>query len=142
MNPKKNLGILLWLSVCLSGSIVFGLIFTKWFNSMENLDNLDLFESLFVIFVLLVLSLVFSIPLLLYVTIREKLNVHFQSRVLEYNLIYTSYCIALFFIFSCQMVSVIEGLQLMLTYFITGLIALNIYLRKINITTQNRRNGH
>jgi hypothetical protein len=108
---------------------------------MENLDNLDLLESLFVFFVLLVLSLVFSIPLLLYVTIRKKLNVHFRSRVFEYNLIYTFYCLALFFMFSYQMVSFIEGLQLMLTYFITGLIALNIYLRKINITTQNRKNG-
>lgn len=35
------------------------------------------------------------------------------------------------------MVSFVEGIQLMLTYFITGLIALNIYLRKVNTRYNN-----
>lgn len=55
----------------------------------------------------------------------------------EHNLIFNLYCILLYFVFSQLMVSFVEGIQLMLTYFITGLIALNIYLRKVNTRYNN-----
>lgn len=133
----KKIGVILWLSVCLNGSIVYSLIFTEKFNSSKIFTNLTILETLFIIFVLLMLSVIFSFPLLLYINLRKKMRSNFKSMLFEHNLIFNLYCILLYFVFSQLMVSFVEGIQLMLTYFITGLIALNIYLRKVNTRYNN-----
>jgi hypothetical protein len=134
-------GIVQWVTVCLIGSVIYGLIFTSWFNSLENYTNLNVFESLFVIFVLLVVSLVFSLPFLIYMNVREKLKNPGQPRIMEYNISFFIFCLSLFLIFSHQMKSYKEGLELILPYFMTGSVALNVYFGKLKIWPSNDKNG-
>jgi hypothetical protein len=138
MNLKKNLGIILWISVCIIGAVVYGLIFLQHLKSIDNFYNLSVLDSIFVFFIVLVFSLVFSVPFIIYILIRQKLFIHIKSRVLEYNIVFTIYIIGIYFIFSFQMVSFYEGFQLISTFFIVGLIALNIYLRKLKKSTHIR----
>ena len=132
MTKKVNVkfGTILWLSACMFGSIVYGIIFTKWFNLLENFDELNFLEVIFVIFILFIFSNVLSAPYLLYLLIREQKKIQNRLKIKEYNLIFTFYSLILYFIFSKVMVSYFESLQLMATYFVTGIIALNLYIKK------------
>lgn len=125
MSEKKNQKIVLWLGACLAGSIVSGLILVMWLNLL----SLDFMEVAFVILIMFILSLVVSIPLFLYGSIRMLLNVRFQPNILECNVIYTVYFVAIFLLFPFQLAGFFDALQLMSSYFIAGLIALNVYLR-------------
>ena len=132
MTKKVNVkfGTILWLSACMFGSIVYGIIFTKWFNLLENFDELNFLEVIFVIFILFIFSNVLSAPYLLYLLIREQKKIQNRLKIKEYNLIFNFYSLILYFIFSKVMVSYFESLQLMATYFVTGIIALNLYIKK------------
>ena len=132
MTKKVNVkfGTILWLSACMFGSIVYGIIFTRWFNSLENFDELNFLELIFVIFILFIFSNVLSAPYLFYLLIREQMKIQNRLKIKEYNLIFTFYSLLLYFIFSKVMVSYFESLQLLATYFVTGIIALNLYIKK------------
>ncbi len=130
MNPFKKIGIILWLMVCLLGSFVYGLIFISWYNSIKGFDDFSSSDSFFIIFVLLIFSLVLSVPFLIYILIRDKLNINKKSRIKEYSIILTIFCVLLYFIFSLEMRSFIDGFEVMTTYYILGFLSLNLYLRK------------
>ena len=141
MNPLKKIGIILWLMVCLFGSFVYGLIFISWYNSIKGFDDFSASDSFFIIFVLLIFSLVLSVPFLIYILIRDKLNINKKSRIKEYSIVLTVFCVLLYFIFSLEMRSFIEGFEVMTTYYILGFLSLNLYLRKREKYIVPQRNG-
>ena len=141
MNPFKKIGIILWLMVCLLGSFVYGLIFISWYNSIKGFDDFSSSDSFFIIFVLLIFSLVLSVPFLIYILIRDKLNINKKSRIKEYSIILTIFCVLLYFIFSLEMRSFIDGFEVMTTYYILGFLSLNLYLRKREKYIVPQRNG-
>jgi hypothetical protein len=130
MNPLKKFGTFLWLMVCFIDSLVIGLIFISWYNSLKDYIDFNLLESLFVIFVLLVFSLVLSVPFLIYILIRDKLNIQKKSKIKEYSFILSLYCGILYLIFLIEMRSFIVGIEVIITYYISGIFTLNLYLRK------------
>lgn len=121
------------MTVCLIGSMVYGLIFTSWFN-FDDLSNLDI---LFVVFVLLVLIFTFTVPFVIYLLIRIRFDGNKTLRIKEYSIVLTLYSIILYFIFSKMMVSYLEGIQLIITYYCLGIISLNLYLRNLKTTFQS-----
>lgn len=130
MNPNKKIGIILWVTLCLIGSIVYGLIFTFRLNSVVNFEDLKTTDIFFVIFILLSLSFTVTVPFVIYLLIRIKINGNKILRIKEYNIVLTLYSIILYFVFSNGMVSYVEGIELMTTYYCLGILSLNFYLRK------------
>ncbi|MFT7345387.1 MAG: hypothetical protein ACI9XP_001982 [Lentimonas sp.] len=129
MNQIQNIGLKLWLSVCLIGSIIYGVIFISWFNLIDNFDNLEWLEILFVIFILLILSIVFSMPYILYLKIRKQMTKEKILNSKESNIIFFLYSLFLYFFTSNQTMDYIEAFKLIITYFVLGEISLNYYLK-------------
>lgn len=128
MNLSKKIGLILWITTCIIGSFVYGFIFTFWFNSLNGFNELNTLEVFFIIFALLTLSLAFSTPYIIYLLIRIRQVSGKKLKVKEYNLVYTIYSLFIYWILSFEMVSWTEGFQLIITYYLLGLVSINVYL--------------
>lgn len=87
MRYNKKIGIILWMAVCLIGSSVYGMVFTRWFNAFEDFDELNTLDVLFIIFVLLILSLAFSLPYVIYLVFRIRRTIDTRLNVKEHNIV-------------------------------------------------------
>jgi len=128
MSLNKRIGLILWITSCIIGSVVYGLIFTYWFNSLKGFDEMNTLEVFFIIFVLFTLSFAFSTPYIVYLLIRIRQLPSKKMKCKEFNLVFNIYSILIYLFLSVKLVSWIEGLQLMTTYYLLGLVSLNLYL--------------
>ena len=128
MSAKKH-SFIIWLAFCFISSLISGFILFLTFNSFPSI-NLSYADGIFIVFVLTVLSFTLSSPYVIYILIKERYQQENQSKIKEFNLVFIAYIVILYFIFSNEIVSYIEGFQLMISYFIIGLLSLNYYFHK------------
>lgn len=129
MSTKKHSLYTFWFGFCIISSFISGFNLFLAFNSFSGI-NLSLLDGIFIVFVLTALSFTLSSPYVIYILIKERCNQQNRSKIKEFNLVFIVYFVILYFIFSNQMASYIEGFQLMISYLIVGLLALNCYFYK------------
>lgn len=129
MCTKKHSIYTFWFGFCFISSLIAGFNLFLAFNSLSGI-NLSLLDGIFIVFVLTALSFTLSSPYVIYILIKERYKQQNRSKIKEFNLVFIVYFVILYFIFSSQMASYIEGFQLMIGYLIVGLLALNCYFYK------------
>jgi uncharacterized membrane protein YhaH (DUF805 family) len=117
---------LIWVLFCVISSYIYSLFF------IETLSNpafaLSSQDHYLIIFILSLLSLIITFPLTIIVKKISKSKISNNDKVIKANLIVFISVLIVLFLSSWIMVSVIEGLELILSYGILAFILLNTYL--------------
>jgi len=124
----KRATILAYTIPCLLGSFVYTIIFTSKFNSIPSfsiswIDSLLLFVFLFFWSIILFLPFGFVTS---YNIKNYKKTTNLKKKL---NLSYLLYFSFVYGIISYFTKSFIEGLEILITYFLSGIVTLNLYLK-------------
>lgn len=127
----KRDAILAYLIPCIVGSYVYTIIFTSKFNSIPSF-SISWIDSLLLFFFLFFWSIILFLPFG-FVTYFNVKNYNKTNNLLKkLNLSYLLYYGFIYGVISYFTKSFFEGLEILITYFLTGIITLNIYLKNRN----------
>jgi hypothetical protein len=127
---KRNT-ILGYIIPCLIGSLVYTIIFTSKFNSIPSF-SISWIDSLLLLLFLFLWSIILFLPFG-FVTYYNFKNYNKTTNLIKkLNLSYLLYFGFIYGVISYFTKSFIEGLEILTTYFLTGIISLNLYLKNRN----------
>jgi hypothetical protein len=125
----NNFGIISVLLPCLIGSATYTLIMYFHFNNFGGY-YITIFDTIILCLLLLFLSTIISIPIVFYLSYSIRNHSFNKAFLKKTNIIFLIYSTILYLFFSYLMSNYKEGLELTLTYIISGIISLNLYLSK------------
>jgi len=127
----KRAAILGYIIPCLIGSLVYTIIFTSKFNSIPSF-SISWIDSLLLFLFLFLWSIILFLPFG-FVTYYNFKNYNKTTNLIKkLNLSYLLYFGFIYGVISYFTKSFIEGLEILTTYFLTGIISLNLYLKNSN----------
>ncbi len=124
----KRAAILAYLIPCIVGSCVYTIIFTSKFNSIPSF-SISWIDSLLLFVFLLLWSIILFLPFG-FITYYNFKNYNKTTNLIKkLNLRYLLYFGFIYGVITYFTKSFIEGLEILTTYFLTGIISLNMYLK-------------
>ena len=128
----KRSAILTYLIPCIVGSCVYTIIFTSKFNSIPCF-SISWIDSLLLFFFLFFWSIILFLPFGIITYYNLNNSTKSTNLIKKLNLRHLLYFSFIYGVISYFTKSFIEGLEILITYFLTGIISLNIYLKKDNL---------
>ena len=124
----KRTAILAYLIPCIAGSCVYTIIFTSKFNSIPSF-SISWIDSLLLFVFLLLWSIILFLPFG-FITYYNFNNYNKTTNLIKkLNVRYLLYFGFIYGVIIYFTKSFIEGLEILTTYFLTGIISLNLYLK-------------
>ena len=124
----KRTAILAYLIPCIAVSCVYTIIFTSKFNSIPSF-SISWIDSLLLFVFLLLWSIILFLPFG-FITYYNFKNYNKTTNLIKkLNVRYILYFGFIYGVIIYFTKSFIEGLEILTTYFLTGIISLNLYLK-------------
>jgi hypothetical protein len=124
----KRTAILTYLIPCIVGSCVYTIIFTSKFNSIPSF-SISWIDSLLLFFFLFFWSIILFLPFGFFTYYNFKNYNKTTNLIKKLNLSYLLYYCFIYGVITYFTKSFIEGLEILITYFLTGIISFNMYLK-------------